>query len=211
MPILHRNVRYNCRVFCLDSKVLLVRPKVCCADDGNYRETRWFTEWATSRGVETLALPGMISQLTGQSGCPIGLAALSCADTVVGCETCEELFTPHSPHIAQSLDGVEIISNGSGSHHELRKLDVRLDLLRSATAKGGGVYLYANQKGCDGGRLYFDGCAMVWVNGALVSQGSQFVGLDEVHADAPLEPQTRLLRRLHFPPPRREPPVWPAD
>ena len=79
-----------------------------------------------------------------------------------------------------SLDGVEIIANGSGSHHQLRKLDKRIDLVGSATAKCGGVYLYANQKGCDGGRLYFDGCSMVWLNGELVAQGSQFEGLDEV-------------------------------
>ena len=45
--------------------------------------------------------------------------------------------------------GVEIIANGSGSHHQLRKLDTRLQLMRSATAKAGGVYLYANQRGCD--------------------------------------------------------------
>lgn len=61
-----------------------------------------------------------------------------------------------APHIAMSLDGVEIIANGSASHHQLRKLDKRLELVGSATAKAGGVYLYANQKGCDGGRLYFD-------------------------------------------------------
>jgi NAD+ synthase (glutamine-hydrolysing) len=36
------------------------------------------------------------------------------------------------------------------------------------------VYLYANQQGCDGGRLYFDGCACIAVNGELVAQGSQF-------------------------------------
>ena len=48
------------------------------------------------------------------------------------------------------------------------------------TAQSGGVYLYANQKGCDGGRLYYDGCAMVWLNGQLVAQASQFEGLDEV-------------------------------
>ena len=29
--------------------------------------------------------------------------------------------------------------------------------LQGATSKAGGIYLYANQKGCDGGRLYFDG------------------------------------------------------
>jgi hypothetical protein len=34
--------------------------------------------------------------------------------------------------------------------------------------------MYANQQGCDGGRLYFDGCACIAVNGALVAQGSQF-------------------------------------
>ena len=77
---------------------------------------------------------------------------MSALDTVVSFETCEELFTPNAPHIALSLDGVEIIANGSGSHHQLRKLNTRIDLVRSATAKAGGVYLYANQKGCDGGR-----------------------------------------------------------
>jgi hypothetical protein len=46
----------------------------------------------------------------------------------------------------------------------------RLELMMSATAKSGGVYLYANQQGCDGGRLYFDGCAAVVVNGSLVAQ-----------------------------------------
>lgn len=40
----------------------------------------------------------------------------------------------------------------------------------NGTAKSGGVYLYANQRGCDGGRLYFDGCAAVVVNGNLVAQ-----------------------------------------
>jgi NAD+ synthase (glutamine-hydrolysing) len=32
------------------------------------------------------------------------------------------------------LDGVEIFTNSSGSHHELRKLDRRIDLIRGATA-----------------------------------------------------------------------------
>ena len=45
----------------------------------------------------------------------------------------------------------------SGSHHELRKLNTRIDLICGATQKSGGVYLYANQQGCDGGRLYYDG------------------------------------------------------
>lgn len=55
----------------------------------------------------------------------------------------------------------------------------RLDLIRGATSKAGGVYLYSNQKGCDGGRLYFDGCACIAVNGDFVAQGDQF-SLSEV-------------------------------
>ena len=42
--------------------------------------------------------------------------------------------------------------------------------MRAATAKCGGVYLYANQQGCDGNRLYYDGCACVAVNGQFVAQ-----------------------------------------
>lgn len=40
--------------------------------------------------------------------------------------------------------------------------------------QSGGIYLYANQQGCDGDRLYYDGCAMIVVNGNIVAQGSQF-------------------------------------
>ncbi|KAF5843733.1 glutamine-dependent NAD(+) synthetase [Dunaliella salina] len=110
---------------------------------------------------------------------PFGDGVLQCLDTTLAAETCEELFTPQAPHIGLALAGVEIISNGSGSHHQLRKLDTRLDLIKGATAKAGGVYLYANQRGCDGGRLYFDGCASVAVNGEFVAQGAQF-GLEDV-------------------------------
>lgn len=53
---------------------------------------------------------------------------------------------------------------------QLRKLHQRLDLIKSGTAKAGGVYLYANQQGCDGNRLYYDGCACIAVNGQLVAQ-----------------------------------------
>lgn len=51
---------------------------------------------------------------------------LSFRDTALGAETCEELFTPHAPLIALALNGVEIISNGSGSHHQLRSAHARV-------------------------------------------------------------------------------------
>ena len=79
-----------------------------------------------------------------------------------------------SPHIHMGLNGVEIFTNSSGSHHELRKLQTRTALIIESTRQVGGIYLYANQQGCDGDRLYYDGCAMIIINGRVVAQGSQF-------------------------------------
>ncbi|KAG0244155.1 glutamine-dependent NAD(+) synthetase [Actinomortierella wolfii] len=174
MPVMHKNVKYNCRVVILNGKILLIRPKLFLANDGNYREMRWFTPWTKYRQVEDFYLPRMIQSVTGQITVPIGDAVVSTNDTCVGVEMCEELFTPNSPHIGLSLDGVEIITNSSGSHHELRKLHTRIDLMKEATLKSGGIYLYANQQGCDGDRLYYDGCALIAVNGEIVAQGTQF-------------------------------------
>ena len=174
MPVMHKNVRYNCRVFVLNGKVLLIRPKMILASDGNYREHRWFTPWAHGWTTESYTLPREISELTGNNKVPIGIAAIATGDTFLAAETCEELFVPMSPHIEFGNAGVEIIANGSGSHHELRKLDTRIALIQNASAKNGGVYLYANQQGCDGGRLYFDGCALIAQNGDILAQGSQF-------------------------------------
>ena len=73
-----------------------------------------------------------------------------------------------------SLDGVEIFTNGSASHHEFCKLEQRVQLIKSATEKCGGIYLYSNQKGCDGERVYYDGCPLIVLNGDVVAQGAQF-------------------------------------
>jgi NAD+ synthase (glutamine-hydrolysing) len=77
-------------------------------------------------------------------------------------------------HLYLALDGIEIIGNASGSYHQLRKANNRTNLVRSATAKCGGIYLMSNQRGCDGDRLYFDGCASIAINGQFVKQGQQF-------------------------------------
>ncbi|KAJ5759235.1 hypothetical protein N7520_006391 [Penicillium odoratum] len=179
LPLLHRNCRYNARAILLDGKILCLRPKLYLANDGNFREMRFFTPWNRPRHVEQYYLPPLIQKHQGTRHVPIGDVVLSTIDTCLAAETCEELFTPNSPHINMGLNGVEIFTNSSGSHHSLRKLDERIALIQEATRKNGGVYLYSNQLGCDGDRLYYDGCAMIFVNGDIVGQSSQF-SLNEV-------------------------------
>lgn len=86
------------------------------------------------------------------------------------------------------LDGVEIFLNSSGSHHELRKLDRRVNIITETTMKVssyhvciaelirqlGGIYLYSNQIGCDGDRLYYDGASMIAMNGRILARAPQF-------------------------------------
>ncbi|KAJ9618044.1 NAD+ synthetase [Exophiala oligosperma] len=174
MPVRHNNVRYNCRVIVLNRKILLIRPKMALCEEGNYFESRWFTPWTRQRQIEDYPLEDAIRSITGQRTVPFGDAVLTTIDTSVACETCEELFTPAAPHVPMGLNGVEIFTNSSGSHYELRKLQTRVSLIREATRQNGGIYVYSNQRGCSGDRLYYDGCAMIIVNGRLLAQGSQF-------------------------------------
>jgi NAD+ synthase (glutamine-hydrolysing) len=175
IPIMHNGVSYNCRVFVLDKKILLIRPKAYLANDGNYHEHRFFRAWKGKPGyTEEHYMPEVLRRVTGQQKVPIGMGVVQTKETKIASEVCEELWVPSSPHITYALLGVEIFSNGSGSHHQLRKLDARMQLMNSATTKCGGCYMYANQQGCDGTRLYFDGSSMVNVNGQIVAQASQF-------------------------------------
>lgn len=88
-----------------------------------------------TRQTEEFILPKLISDITGQTTVPFGDAVICTRDTSFGTETCAELFGSNAPHISMGLDGVEIFTNSSGSHHELRKLQDKADLITSATSK----------------------------------------------------------------------------
>ena len=65
-PVVHKNVIYNCRIIVHDKKILLIRPKMWLANDGNYRELRYFTPWTKHRQWEDHYLPRMIQAITKQ-------------------------------------------------------------------------------------------------------------------------------------------------
>lgn len=203
MPVLGNDgCRYNCRVICHNRTIIWIRPKTCMADDGNYRESRYFTAYDYGDGkgsskTKKFTLPYWVRDQLRAGGVPDhpssvpiggGGSFLQTDDGVsIGCESCEELWVPNPSHVGLALQGVEIIGNGSGSHHELRKLDKRLELMVAATAKSGGVYLYSNQRGCDGGRLYYDGGAIIVCNGKVLAQSPQFCLKDVVVVTATVD------------------------
>ena len=140
------------------------------ADGNNYRENRHFKPWnIDDYNLQDFKLPFCVQNATphNQKTCKMGIAIVSCNDTEIATEVCEELWVPRNIHVDLCLDGAEIISNSSGSHHELRKLNYRLNLIQNASARNKCVYMYSNLKGGDGGRLYFDGSSMISMNGEI--------------------------------------------
>lgn len=65
------------------------------ANDGNYRELRYFTPWSRRGETDSFPLPRSIREITGQVEVQFGDAVVSTLDTVIGVELCEELFTPN--------------------------------------------------------------------------------------------------------------------
>jgi len=53
----HRSNYYNCRVIAYNGFVHLIRPKLWLANDGNYRERRYFQCWRAPRYVEDHDIP----------------------------------------------------------------------------------------------------------------------------------------------------------
>ena len=82
----------------------------------------WGSHFAKSRKLEVEAF--------------VGLFKIHCTCPSICC----------SRHIDLSLDGVEIIMNGSGSYHELRKIYTRVDLVKSATYKVREIYDNSSRK-----------------------------------------------------------------
>lgn len=46
--------------------------------------------------------------------------------------------------------------------------------MKNASSRNGGVYVYSNLKGCDGGRVYYDGGSLICLNGNIIQQLPQF-------------------------------------
>lgn len=176
MPVVYNNQIYNCGVCAYNGKIVMIKPKLILADDGNYRESRWFTPWRIENHVVDFPLPRLVAETTQQLTVPFGNIVLRSEDGVlIGSECCEELWTPMPSSAGLYIQGVHIIFNISGSHYQPGKQQKREDLIESITLKHGGAYMYSNYNGCDGTRLYFDAASMIAVNGVQIARTEQFV------------------------------------
>ena len=168
-PVLFDDIKYNTMTFICNQKIVLIRPKMILADDGNYREARFFSPW-TKKGLSKFPLTGFGEQKI----VPIGNGIIDMNGIKIAAEVCEELWAPNPTNIPLYMNGAHIIMNSSGSHFEMNKIYKRIDLVRSTTKRCGGVYMYSNCVGGDGDRLYFDGGSITALNGNIIGIEERF-------------------------------------
>jgi NAD+ synthetase len=213
-PIMHRDVRYNCTVFFGYGKIFLIRPKIILADDGNYREARWFTPWLRD-GLEDFYFDDNLGMHYDKENdaIPFGVGVINCNGILIGAEICEELWVSDNIGAKFFLSGVDILINGSGSHYEKGKQEEKREvLIKATTRKSGGVYIYSNLEGCDGERLYFDGGSIIAMNGKIESVADRYllkdvqvtlcnINLDDIvtYRLRSNSHQTQASRQIHFP------------
>lgn len=176
-PIMHRDVRYNCTVFFGNGKIFFIRPKTVLADDGNYREARWFTPWL-KEGLEDFYFDDNddMHYPENKGAIPFGVGLVNCNGILIGAEICEELWVSDNIGAKMYLSGADILINGSGSHYEKGKHEERREvLIKATTRRSGGVYIYSNLEGCDGERLYFDGGSVIAMNGDIKAVSSRYL------------------------------------
>ncbi|KAL3108183.1 hypothetical protein niasHT_016374 [Heterodera trifolii] len=174
MPIRHNLGLYNCMVAVANGQIVFIYPKTILANDDVYREGRWFVAWQHKNEFVNYQIKEEFG--FSQRTVPFGTSVLESADGVrLGMEMCEEMWAPFGPSQRLALQGVDIICNSSGSHHVLGKSRMRINqLVLGATAKLGGTYLYANHRGMDGERVFFDGMSSIAQDGKLYGQIDQF-------------------------------------
>lgn len=81
MPVIKGSERYNCQILCMNRKIIMIRPKMWLANDGNYRELRWFTAWKQKDQLVEFQLPGEISKALSQESVPFGYGYIQFLDT----------------------------------------------------------------------------------------------------------------------------------
>jgi NAD+ synthase (glutamine-hydrolysing) len=184
MPVLHRSVSYNCKVILYNGKIILIRPKMHLADEGNYREKRFFMNYIPQKDfeLEKYYLPDYIKKLTGQDFSPFGYANLRFQDMLVGLEICEEVWRLNSISRNSYLE-CDVIICSNGSHFQKGKIATRHNLIKEIIQKSSVAYIYTNAIGFDGAAMYFDGQNLAMTSAGILQMGEP-CSMREVVCDA---------------------------
>ena len=162
---------FNCAVIFHRGTILGVAVKSYLPNYREYYEGRQFSPAAEA--ISTTI------DLAGQKGIPCGanliFKARNCRDFSLFFEICEDLWAPVPPSSYAALAGATVIGNLSASNVTIGKSDYRHQLASNQSARLVSAYLYAAAGfGESTTDMAWDGHAMIYENGNLLSQSERF-------------------------------------
>ncbi|TKR89093.1 hypothetical protein L596_013246 [Steinernema carpocapsae] len=198
MPVKYKNALYTCMVSVLNGKILLIRPKLHLRNDDIFRESRYFAAWNDGNKVVDYKLPPFFG--FKQERVLFGNAIITTSDNVkIGFETNENQWQDKTQDRNLTLANCDIVINSSVSHHVMGESRKRVNAITTnASSDLKVVYLYANHRGCDGERLYYDGMSTIAQDGVRYRQISQFDIEDTavVICSLDLKPKSKAQREV---------------
>jgi NAD+ synthase (glutamine-hydrolysing) len=162
---------YNCAVVIHRGSVLGVAPKVHLPTYREFYEKRHFASGIDQAGGGAITVAG--------HDVPFGHDLLFTAEDVPGLvlhvEICEDMWVPVPPSANAALAGATVLANISGSPITVARAEDRRLLVRSASTRYLGAYMYAAAgQGESSTDLSWDGQTMVYEVGDLLGESERF-------------------------------------
>ena len=144
-------------------------PKRCLPNYAEFYEMRHFAE-----GNKEALFVDFAGQMV-----PFGGDILLQSDAIeglcVGCEICEDLWTPDPPSTALAIAGATVIVNLSASNETVGKAEYRRNLVSMTSSRLLCAYIYASAaEGESTQDLVFSGHNMIAENGRILAQTKRF-------------------------------------
>jgi NAD+ synthase (glutamine-hydrolysing) len=170
LPVALDGLLYNCAALICQGRLVGVVPKTYLPNYREFYEGRQFTPGRTARQREV--------QLAGQQapfGTDLIFRCTEIRNLVLHVEICEDLWVPTPPSSFAVLAGATVIANLSASNVIVGKEGYRHQLVGNQSARCLAAYLYsASGLGESTTDLAWDGHALIYENGTLVSESRRF-------------------------------------
>lgn len=196
MPLRVDHRLFNCAVVMHKGHLLGVVPKTYLPNYGEFYEARQFcsADEALSTSVRLLG-----------ADIPFGAQLVFAAQDLpffkLHVELCEDLWVPIPPSSFGALAGATVLANLSASNATVGKAAYRHQLIAQQSARCLAAYVYSSAgPGESSTDMAWDGHALVYENGELLSESPRFSGQPElVFADIDLERVSReRMRQTSF-------------
>ena len=170
MPLVVDQNLFNCALFLQKGEILGIVPKRHLPNYSEFYEMRHFTPG--KREVRMIRLLG--------KEVPFGMNLLFCCENmeelVIGCEICEDLWSPLPPSTWHAMAGATVIVNPSASDETTTKNTYRRGLVSSQSARLVCAYLYSSAgEGESTQDIVYSGHHLIAEYGTVLAESGRFV------------------------------------